>query len=134
MAKVRSKGNYSTELRLIKMFRDESIVGWRRNYPLVGKPDFVFTKARLAIFVDGCFWRGCPLCYKQPKSNCRFWKAKVERNRQRDAKIIRELRSRGWSVLRIWEHDLRAKKSSGLIKRIRRALAKIMVVRESDAD
>ena len=80
MGKVKGRGNKSTELKLIKFFKEYGIKGWRRNYPLTGIPDFVFSKARLAIFVDGCFWHGCPKCYKEPKTNTEFWRKKVEKN------------------------------------------------------
>jgi DNA mismatch endonuclease (patch repair protein) len=56
--------------------------------------------------VDGCFWHGCPRCYRRPHSNKKFWDEKVARNRTRDRRVNRELRKLGWRVLRIWEHDL----------------------------
>jgi DNA mismatch endonuclease (patch repair protein) len=65
MAKVKSHGNKSTELKLIKIFKEYGIKGWRRKYRVFGNPDFVFPRSRLAIFVDGCFWHGC-------KEHCRL--------------------------------------------------------------
>jgi DNA mismatch endonuclease (patch repair protein) len=123
MSRVRSKGNFSTELRLVALFREEGIAGWRRGYPLFGKPDFVFPKLRLAIFVDGCFWHGCPTHGKCPRSNRAFWRAKLERNIARDRLVTRTLRARGWRVLRIWHHALKRQHQGRTLARIREALA-----------
>jgi DNA mismatch endonuclease (patch repair protein) len=122
MSRIRSRGNKDTELRLIQLFRRFQIVGWRRHEKLVGRPDFVFRSARVAVFVDGCFWHGCPRCYRRPHSNQTYWDAKVLRNRQRDRETDRLLRKLGWRVLRIWEHDLASRKDARLLHRIRRAL------------
>lgn len=123
MSRIRSQGNKATELRLITIFREARIIGWRRKQPLLGKPDFVFRQQRLAVFVDGCFWHGCPKCYRRPSSNQAFWDEKVQRNRKRDRRVTRELRKADWQVLRIWEHQLSEKERNRLIKRISRALA-----------
>lgn len=106
MSRIRSKGNAETELCLVSIFRKFKITGWRRNQVLPGKPDFVFPDARLAVFVDGCFWHGCPLCYKRPSSNQGYWDGKLLRNMARDRKVNRILRSYGWSVIRVWQHSL----------------------------
>src|SRR5216117_4174388 len=106
MGRIRSSGNKDTELAMIRFFRKYQISGWRRGWPLPGKPDFVFLQNRLAIFVDGCFWHGCTAHSKLPKSNCEYWTEKLLRNKQRDRAVVRILRTRGWRVLRLWEHDL----------------------------
>jgi DNA mismatch endonuclease (patch repair protein) len=106
MAAVRSRGNLSTEVALVEILRDARISGWRRHVALVGRPDFVFRRHRVVIFVDGCFWQGCPRCYTRPATRRSYWDAKVMRNRARDARQRRNLRAGGWSVLRIWEHEL----------------------------
>ena len=103
MSKIRSSHNKSTELKLIQLFREHSIKGWRRKFPLFGRPDFVFPDYSLCIFVDGCFWHGCPRCKKRSKSNTIFWENKIAQNKKRDRKVNRTLRSQGWSVCRIWE-------------------------------
>ena len=76
MAQVKSGGNRSTEARLIAVLREHAITGWRRRYPLIGKPDFVFPKARVAVFVDGCFWHGHPRKCRMPKAHRAYWETK----------------------------------------------------------
>lgn len=121
MSRIRGRKNKSTELRLVAILRANKLRGWRRHQPLAGSPDFAFTDAKVAIFVDGCFWHGCPKCYKPPASNAMFWAEKVAYNRVRDRRISRHLRSRGWSVLRVWEHSL-TRNPSAVVSRIRTAL------------
>jgi DNA mismatch endonuclease (patch repair protein) len=67
--------------------------------------DIVFVRARLAIFLDGCFWHGCPVHASWPKTNAEWWRNKIETNRQRDQNTDQRLRAGGWTVLRIWEHQ-----------------------------
>lgn len=120
MSLIRSRGNRRTELRLIGAFREAGITGWRRHLPLPGRPDFAFRAARLLVFVDGCFWHGCAKCYRRPASNRAYWDAKVIRNQTRDRAVTRELKKKGWRVLRVWEHEL--KDTAALLRRVRRAL------------
>lgn len=72
---------------------------------LPGRPDIVLRQIRVAIFVDGCFWHGCPQHGTLPKTNSRFWAAKIRRNRGRDKKNDRLLKRLGWKPLHVWEHD-----------------------------
>lgn len=74
---------------------------------IAGRPDFALRGLKIAVFLDGCFWHGCPRCYREPKSNEGFWKSKVKRNRERDARVTSRLQDEGWKVLRVWEHDLK---------------------------
>jgi DNA mismatch endonuclease (patch repair protein) len=106
MSRIRGKGNLSTELRLIRLMRIAGITGWRRHHPVLGKPDFVFPKKKLAVFVDGCFWHMCPRCGYTPANNADFWRTKLKGNRERDRIVTRSLRKIGWTVLRIWEHEM----------------------------
>src|SRR6202166_2805063 len=108
MSSIRSKGNVSTEQAFAKLLRVAGISGWRRHLPIPGKPDFVFLSQRLVVFIDGCFWHGCPRCYRLPEDNRPYWKAKVLSNRRRDRRQTRELKSLHWHVLRIWEHSLKS--------------------------
>ena len=85
-------------------------LGYRyRLHPadLEGKPDIAFPSKRVAIFVDGCFFHGCPEHATIPKTNTRFWRAKIDRNRMRDHTVNRVLQDAGWTVLRFWEHEVR---------------------------
>ena len=107
MSAIRSTGNRTTELALVRLLRELRVTGWRRHVKLPGRPDFAFRAERVLVFVDGCFWHGCPRCYAKPATNRRFWSLKVQTNRARDRRQSRELRARGWSVVRIWEHELR---------------------------
>ena len=120
MSRIRGKGNKTTELRLISIFRDLEIHGWRRNMRLEGRPDFVFPAIRVAIFVDGCYWHGCPQHYKQPSSNVSFWTTKIAKNKARDRRVGRMLKAKGWSVVRIWEHSLKQSNRKRLVARLRR--------------
>jgi DNA mismatch endonuclease, patch repair protein len=122
MARVRSCGNRSTEQRMIRLMRAAGITGWRRSYALPGRPDFVFRAARLAVFVDGCFWHGCPKHGTRPKANATFWRKKLARNRDRDREVTRDLRRRGWKVMRIWEHALARKAEAATVGRLHRAM------------
>lgn len=81
---------------------------YRLRYRLPGSPDVTFVAARIALFVDGCFWHGCPEHGTWPKSNADFWKAKILRNRERDAIVDARVREMGWTPMRIWEHEVRA--------------------------
>jgi DNA mismatch endonuclease (patch repair protein) len=121
MSRIRSRGNKGTELALAKLFRAHRITGWRRNQSMFGKPDFIFKQARLALFVDGCFWHGCPKHATKPKNNRTFWQRKLSANKKRDVLVTRTLRRAGWHVIRIWECALR-KSPLNCLRRIQRAL------------
>lgn len=123
MRAVRSRGNASTEARLAGLLRKQGLSGWRRQLPLPGTPDFAWRKERVAVFVDGCFWHGCPKCLRpMPKTNAAYWIAKIDRNKARDRRVGRELRSRGWTVVRVWEHELDT--PNRFLSRLTRALAR----------
>lgn len=108
MASVRSNGNRSTELRFKDILITAGITGWREQAKdILGTPDFIFDQERIAIFIDGCFWHGCPTCYRRPHSSQEYWDQKVQNNIKRDQKIRSALRRQGWSVMKFWEHDLK---------------------------
>ena len=121
MALIRSRGNRATELRLIALMREHGITGWRRNASVFGKPDFVFRTAKLALFVDGCFWHGCPRHATKPATRAVWWAAKLARNAQRDRAVTRALRASGWIVLRVWECALARSRAGRTMARIARA-------------
>ena len=125
MSRIRGSGNLSTELRLIKLLRANGLSGWRRKHPLPGKPDFVFPEPGLCVFVDGCFWHGCPDHSSRPKTNARYWSDKVQINYRRDRQTDDLLKGAGWTVVRIWEHedpDTAAARIVGLVEQPWRSL------------
>lgn len=107
MSRVKSRGNKATEIAFMKLLRAEKITGWRRHPAMFGNPDFVFRAKRVAVFIDGCYWHGCPRHYAAPKSNAEFWSDKIKRNRQRDRDVGAALNAKGWIVVRVWQHALR---------------------------
>jgi DNA mismatch endonuclease (patch repair protein) len=107
MRAVKSKGNRSTEIKLIEIFKQHRIKGWRRNYKLIGKPDFVFPAQRIVLFVDGCFWHGHDCRNTKPSDNAAYWSAKIEKNRKRDAFVTETLTQKNWTVIRIWECEIK---------------------------
>ena len=121
MSKVRSSGNRSTEIKLAEIFRKNKITGWRRHVSLPGKPDFFFPKEKVCVFADGCFWHKCPKCFVPPKSNSRSWHKKIEENAKRDQRVRKKLRRMGFSVLTVWECDIK-KRPEVVVKKILRAL------------
>lgn len=120
MSKILGKGNEKTEVRLATLMRAEGIRGWRRHLPILGRPDFSFQNQKVAVFVDGCFWHGCPKCFQLPKQNRAFWKAKIEGNRKRDRLVNGRLRRLGWKVIRIRECQLR--RADNVLVKVKNAL------------
>lgn len=118
---MKSRNTKSTELKFLSFLKEKHIVGWRRKYTLTGSPDFVFPQLRIVVFIDGCFWHGCPDHCRMPASNINYWKAKIEKNRIRDKKITKALRSKGWQVIRIWEHEIKLGKLNRKLKQIKNA-------------
>jgi DNA mismatch endonuclease (patch repair protein) len=126
MSRIRGQGNKRTETDVVALLRKSKIKGWRRHLTIklsdkVGvasdgtrfkpqvRPDFIFPKSKVALFIDGCFWHGCPKCYRQPKTRGKFWSAKILRNRERDKFQTSALRRCDWHVIRIWECKLNSK-------------------------
>jgi DNA mismatch endonuclease (patch repair protein) len=112
MAAVRPQGNQTTEIAFGKLLWAAGLRGYRKHWPVPGKPDFAWPGRKIAVFVDGCFWHGCAKCRPLPTSNVEFWKNKIETNRRRDQRITRLLRGLGWTVFRIKE--CRVKKNASL--------------------
>ena len=121
MSRIRGRGNKGTELVLVRAFREHRITGWRRHVAIPGRPDFVFRRQRVAVFVDGCFWHLCPKHSSIPETRRAFWLGKLSANKARDRLVTRTLRKKGWRVVRVWEHELRS--PGRVIARIRRALS-----------
>lgn len=121
MARIRSRDNKATEIAFMTLLRSHRIIGWRRHLPITlpksskddlehrrrqVKPDFVFKARRVAVFIDGCFWHGCPIHSTKPEANREFWRNKLRGNRARDRFVDQALRQEKWTVLRFWEHQL----------------------------
>lgn len=110
------------ELQLRRALRAARLIGYRVNSAgVLGRPDVTFTRWRVAVFVDGCFWHGCPLCYRPPASNVEFWSQKLAQNRSRDQEVTSNLVASGWTVLRFWEHEI-SDDLDGCLTQIRQAL------------
>jgi DNA mismatch endonuclease, patch repair protein len=115
MRAIKASSNATTEQRFRAYLIRKGIAGWKVQAKSVpGCPDFFFSTERIAVFVDGCFWHSCPKCGHTPKTNRTYWRRKLARNKQRDARIKRTLRSNGIRVLRLWECQLRDKPNSCL--------------------
>ncbi|NTW26871.1 MAG: very short patch repair endonuclease [Candidatus Moranbacteria bacterium] len=122
MSKIRAKET-KLEICLRKELWKEGF-RYRKNAPgYYGKPDILLKKLKTVIFVDSCFWHGCPKHFKMPLSNKEFWSEKIERNRNRDKEVSKHYKKLGWKVLRIWEHDLK----NDLNKTINKLISSIVV-------
>ncbi|MCC7146881.1 MAG: very short patch repair endonuclease [Phycisphaeraceae bacterium] len=121
MSRIGCKRNRSTEARVSAKLAAIGLSGWVQNdRDVVGSPDFHFPRAKIVIFVDGCFWHGCPYCRRRmPRTRRAFWVKKISENRRRDLRIARQLRRQGYSVLRVWEHEVN---STAWIGRLLRAI------------
>ncbi|MBV2125000.1 MAG: very short patch repair endonuclease [Candidatus Thiodiazotropha sp. (ex Ctena orbiculata)] len=102
MSRVTGK-NTKPEVLLRKALWSKGL-RYRLHYKIIGKPDIVFVAARVAVFVDGCFWYGCPEHGSIPKSRREFWEKKIKKSIKRDQRVVNELGAAGWLVLRYWEH------------------------------
>ncbi len=125
MAAVKGKHNRSTEIQFRMALVRGALGGWNTHEKLPGNPDVYFDDARLAVFLDGCFWHGCRQCGHIPKTNSLFWETKIRRNRVRDRKNTRLLRQDGVRVLRVWEHTINnPKQLRNVLGRIRDILSR----------
>jgi DNA mismatch endonuclease, patch repair protein len=120
MSHIRGK-NTRPEIKLRKLLWSQNIRGYRIHYNLPGKPDIVFIKKKIAIFIDGCFWHKCPLDFQEPETRKEFWMKKINSNVERDERTTKSLQEDGWKVLRFWEHDVR-KKPEDVVEKIFRTL------------
>jgi DNA mismatch endonuclease Vsr len=107
MSAIKGKGNKSTEVRFRMLLVRMKISGWKLHPDLPGRPDILFPKLQVVVFLDGCFWHGCATCGHTPKTRSAFWRKKFELNSVRDVRVTKELIDLGFRVLRLWEHELR---------------------------
>ncbi len=126
MSRIRSSGS-RPEKALRALIRD--VTGLRPSYnvrSLPGSPDIVVRSLRLVVMMDGCYWHGCPLHGRIPKTNPSFWAAKISGNKARDKRVSASLRSMGWALWRVWEHDLKGPSVAALRRRLRRRLLSLV--------
>jgi DNA mismatch endonuclease (patch repair protein) len=122
MAKVRSQ-NTRLEQTLFNLLIESGLSDFATHVKeLLGKPDIVFNKQKLIVFLDSCYWHGCPKHLRMPSSNVDYWQNKIKRNKTRDRRQSSELKKSGWRVVRIWEHEL--KTPTSVVRKITRALKK----------
>ena len=105
MSQIRGR-NTKPELLLRKALWANGL-RYRIKNRLPGRPDIIFPGSRIAIFVDGCFWHGCPEHYQRPQNNKEFWRKKLEYTQARDQEVNQELKAMEWTVLRFWEHEVK---------------------------
>lgn len=133
MAQIKSKGT-QPEVRLGALLHlwlpHEQIL--ESPSTVTGRPDYVVERLKLAVFLDGCFFHGCPKHYRQPEQNKDYWIKKLKRNITHDKVVTKTLKAEGWRVLRIWEHELRSAKLPGR-ERIRRRVRRAVALCHSDA-
>jgi len=116
--------NTRPEMRLRRLLREAGFGGYRLHWKAAGRPDIAYPGRHVAIFVNGCFWHRCPACQPSiPKSNTEFWNEKFRRNVERDERKRRELENQGWTVLTVWECELRDEPSR-VLQEVVRALAR----------
>ena len=108
MARIRNRGNKTTEWAIRSRLIKKGIKGWRCHFKdIPGNPDFSFPDLFIAIFLDGCYWHGCPKCKKIPATHKKFWREKISKNVLRDKRNSRNLKKIGWRVIRFWEHEIK---------------------------
>lgn len=117
MRAVKGKGT-KLERRFFSMLAGMRISGWEKNVSkMVGKPDVVFSNKKIAVFIDGCFWHGCPVCKRKlPITNHEYWERKINRNIALANSVNNELQEMGWKVIRIWEHEMKDAESMSIVK------------------
>jgi DNA mismatch endonuclease (patch repair protein) len=124
MARIKSKGNASTELALARVLRRNGITGWRRQRKVMGiSVDFVFNKSKIAVFTDGCFWHGC-IFHVSVRDLKPYWSDKIAGNVMRDERQEQLLEHAGWQVIRIWEHELKGDSDEWIVSVIRCAVSR----------
>jgi len=115
--------NTGLEITFKKHMRSGGITGFRKGTKVVGKPDYIFPALKVAVFLDGCFWHGCPKCYREPDTNKTFWKNKISKNKKRDREVSRLLKKDGWKIKRFWGHQIK-KKPDSCVSTLKRILEK----------
>jgi len=118
MQNIRSK-NTAPERLIMRELRRRRIYFAHHVTSITGKPDIVFRRKKIAVFIDSDFWHGHPARYIKPKSNRKYWRAKISRNKERDEEVNRLLKKSGWKVIRIWEADIKRNTARCVLKILR---------------
>ena len=105
MSKIRSK--WTIQEKKIHNFLKGNKIKHKMHPALTGKPDILLTSTNTAVFLQGCFWHKCPKCYKNPKTNKKYWLPKIENNVKRDRKNAKILKVEGFNVVKIWKHSIK---------------------------
>ena len=121
MAGIRSRDT-QPEVSLRKALWSLGVRGYRKHPNLPGRPDLLFPRLKVVVFVDGCFWHGCPEHHTMPRSNTDYWIGKLDLNRRRDSAVNDRIEGMGYCVLRIWEHEVNSG-TDAAARRVQRTLA-----------
>lgn len=105
MSSIRGK-NTKPEITIRRLLWSKGMRYRIHNKRVFGIPDITNRSKSIAIFIDGCFWHGCSICYKEPKTNTGFWRDKVKRNAVRRKQVVAHLKKENWTVLEYWEHEI----------------------------
>lgn len=106
MQHIRSEGT-TPERKIVEELKRRKIYFAEHAKEIIGKPDIVFRRKKVAVFIDSDFWHGHPKRFIMPVTNYEYWSNKIARNKERDMQVTRELRSKGWKVIRLWEYDIK---------------------------
>jgi len=106
MRNIKSSGT-TPERLVMRELRKRKIYFAKNVSKIIGKPDIVFRRKKIIVFIDSDFWHGNPERFTMPKTNTDYWRTKIKRNKERDSQVTTELQSQGWTVIRLWEHDIK---------------------------
>jgi DNA mismatch endonuclease (patch repair protein) len=120
MSRIRGR-NTKPEKALRSALHTEGLRFRIHRRDIAGCPDIVFPGKKVAVFVDGCFWHGCPKHQTMPRTNSAFWRQKLQQNRERDRAVKQALQSSGWKILRFWEHEVHQEISS-VVRKVKKAI------------
>lgn len=101
------RGKWTRQERLVHNYLKGRKIRHKMHPKMVGNPDIIFKDKKIAVFLDGCFWHGCPKCYRKPASNVKYWKKKIASNKKNAKLANSSLKKSGWKVVRIWEHQMK---------------------------
>jgi len=108
MRNIRSKGT-APERKVMRELRKRKIYFAKHVDKIIGKPDIVFRRKKIVVFIDSDFWHGHPDRFIMPKTNTDYWRNKISRNKERDIQVTHDLMEQGWTVIRLWEYDINKK-------------------------